>query len=88
MTNMVLKRQLITDASGNPVGVILPLEEYAAVEKILEQRFPLDVPIRNSDDEKLAQIEQAACDPLFLDDLHETMSAFANVDAEWWEPAR
>lgn len=68
MTSIVLKRQLITDAAGNPVGVILPLEEYAVVEKILKQRFP------SSEDEKLAQIEQAANDPLFLEDLHEIMS--------------
>lgn len=40
MTDIVLKRQLITDAVGNPVGVILPLEEYAAVAEILERHFP------------------------------------------------
>ncbi len=31
---------------------------------------------------------QAAHDPRFLADLQETMSAFAAVDAEWWEPER
>lgn len=39
MDTIVLKRQLITDASGKPVGVILPLEEYALVEAILEKNF-------------------------------------------------
>jgi len=33
-------------------------------------------------------MEQAACDPLFMADLHETMLAFAEVDAEWWEPGQ
>jgi hypothetical protein len=36
----ILKRQFITDKEGNPVGVILPLEEFALVEDILEQQFP------------------------------------------------
>ncbi len=36
----LLKRQFITDAEGNPVGVILPLEEFALVEDLLEQHFP------------------------------------------------
>lgn len=39
MDTIILKRQLITDASGKPVGVILPLEEYALVEAILEKNF-------------------------------------------------
>ena len=29
MTVTILRRQFITDAAGNPVGVILPLEEFA-----------------------------------------------------------
>jgi hypothetical protein len=37
---MVLKRQFITDSAGNPVGVILPLEEFALVEEIIEEHFP------------------------------------------------
>jgi hypothetical protein len=41
MAGTVLKRQFITDASGNPVGVILPLEEYALVEETLKQRLPV-----------------------------------------------
>jgi|GEM_PF-1222715 len=41
---------------------------------------------RSSDEaNKLEQMEQAANDPLFMADLRETMSAFAEVDAEWWE---
>jgi hypothetical protein len=82
MTTITLKRQYITDATGKPIGVILPLEEFSLVEKLLEQHFP---PLDQSD--KLAQMEQALNDPLFLADLRETMSAFADVDAEWWEPA-
>ncbi len=83
MTTTVLKRQFITDAAGNPIGVILPLEEFTLVERILEQRFPTP-----GEDKKLAQMEQAASDPLFMTDLRETMSAFADADAEWWEPAQ
>jgi len=80
MTKTILKRQFITDAAGNPVGVILPLEEFALVEEILEQRFPT-----HGEANKLDKMEQAANDPLFMADLRETMSAFAEVDAEWWE---
>jgi hypothetical protein len=40
MDTIILKRQLITDATGKPVGVILPLEEYALVEAVLERNFP------------------------------------------------
>ncbi|OGO40482.1 MAG: hypothetical protein A2Z04_07730 [Chloroflexi bacterium RBG_16_57_9] len=76
MTTSVLKRQLIKDETGNPVGAILPLEEFALVKEILEQYFPT-----SSEVDKLHQIEQAANDPLFLADLHDTMSAFAEVDA-------
>ncbi len=80
MSATTLKRQFITDATGNPVGVILPLEEYVLVEEILEQRFPTPGEVN-----KLEQMKQAANDPLFMADLHEAMSAFAGVDAEWWE---
>lgn len=81
MTITVLKRQFIADAAGNPIGVILPMEEYALVEEILEQRAPIP-----DEAEKLDQMEQAADDPLFMADLRETMSAFAEIDAQWWEP--
>lgn len=83
MSRAVLKRQFITDAAGNPVAVILPLDQFALVEEILEQQFPA-----TNDVEKLERMRQAADDPLFLADLHETMSAFAEADAEWWEPER
>ncbi len=83
MREVVLKRQFITDSAGKPVGVILPLEQFAAVEEILEQQFPA-----SNDVEKLERMRQAAHDPRFLADLHETMSAFADVDAEWWESER
>jgi len=81
MITTVLKRQFITDAAGNPIGVILPLEEFELVEEILEQRSP------TSQATKLDQMEQAANDSLFMADLRETMTAFAEVDAQWWEPA-
>jgi hypothetical protein len=83
MTTTVLKRQFITDAMGNPIGVILPLEEFALVEDILEQHFPI-----SNEADKLDQMEQAVNDPLFMADLHDTMSAFAESDTEWWEPAQ
>jgi hypothetical protein len=76
----ILKRQFITDAEGKPVGIILPLEEFALVEEILERSFP-----GPQEADRLKEIERAANDPLFMADLHETMSAFAQVDAEWWE---
>ena len=83
MSEAVLKRQFITDSVGRPVGVILPLEQFAVVEEILEQQFPV-----SDDVEKLERMRQAAHDPHFLADLHETMSAFAEADAEWWEPEK
>jgi hypothetical protein len=52
----------------------------AEVEDFLEQQFPV-----TNDVEKLERMRQAADDPSFLADLHETMSAFAEADAEWWE---
>jgi hypothetical protein len=83
MTTTTLKRQFITDAEGNPVAVILPMEEFALVKELLEQRD------RTTDQaEKLSKMEQAAQDPLFMADLRETMSAFTDADGEWWEPAQ
>lgn len=76
-----IKRQFIADADGRPVAVILPLEEYALVAQILEQRLTASSP-----DPRLAQVAQAADDPLFIADLRETMDAFVTSDAEWWEP--
>jgi hypothetical protein len=78
---MILKRQFITDTAGNPIGVILPLEEYALVREILEQR-----PEPASETDKLDCLAQALHDPLFIADLQETILAFAKADAEWREP--
>jgi len=83
MTMTILKRQYITDGAGNPIGVILPIEEFALVEEILEQRLP-----PSAEADKFNQMVQAANDPLFMADLQETMKAFAEVDAEWWEPTQ
>jgi len=80
MTKTALKRQFIRDTAGNPVGVILPLEEFALVEEILGQQSQT-----LSEADKLDQMERVVRDPLFMADLRETMSAFAEVDAEWWE---
>jgi hypothetical protein len=33
-------------------------------------------------------MEQAADDTRFMTDLHEVMSDFAEVDAQWWEAKR
>ena len=79
MAMTILKRQFITDAKGNPVGVILPIEEFALVEEILEQRSPT-----TREAVKIEQMEQAANDPLFMADLRETMSAYAKIDVEVW----
>ena len=80
MTTTIVKRQIIRDANDNPIAVILPMEEFALVKDLLDQRS------RTTDDaDKLAKMKQAAKDPLFLADLRDTMSAFADADAEWWE---
>ena len=79
MTTTVVKRQIIRDAKDNPIAVILPMEEFALVKDLLDQRSRT-----KEDADKLAKMKQAAKDPLFLADLRETMSAFADADAEWW----
>lgn len=81
MSTATLKRQFIQDAVGNPIGVILPLEEYKRIAPLLgDQTFS------DQDTAMLKQIEYAARDPLFLADLRETMAAYEAVDAQWWEP--
>jgi hypothetical protein len=42
MTETILKRQYITDADGTLVGVILPIEQFARVQDLLEKEFPTD----------------------------------------------
>ena len=77
MTTTIVKRQIIRDAEDNPIAVILPMEEFALVKDLLEQRS------RTADDaDKLAKMEQAAQDPLFLADLSETMSTSTQADRE------
>ncbi len=76
-----VKRQFITDTTGYPIAIILPLEEYKLVEPILEQR----IQAKSRDTDKLKQMEQAPYDARFMADLHEVMSDFAKVDAQWWE---
>lgn len=74
---MTVKRQSILDESGKPIAVLLPIEDYALVKDILEQKTKVD--------EKIAQMEQAAKDPLFMQDLHDAMTDFAVTDSHWWE---
>ena len=81
MTITVLQRQFIRDARGNPIGVILPLDEYVRVASLLGDREMMD-----EEAIKLQQIEYAVTDPLYLDDLRETMVAYETADAHWWEP--
>ncbi len=57
---MALKRQLITDAVGNPVGILLPLAEYAAVAEILERQFPSTEPLMAA---RLSQLAIQRADP-------------------------
>lgn len=81
MASHVLKRQFIRDAAGNPIGVILPLEEFALVEETLKQRLSAQ-----STQDKLDQMKKAVNDALFMADLCETMNAFEQADAQWPEP--
>jgi len=81
MTIINLKRQIITDNDGNPVGIILPLDEYDRIKKLLNSQNRED-----EEEDKLQLIKNAANDPLFLADLEETMSVYQQVDTEWWEP--
>jgi len=80
MAAHVLKRQFIRDSDGNPIGVILPLEEFALVEEALKQRLQA-----TSIAEKINQMKKAAKDDLFMDDLRETMNVFEQADAQWSE---
>ena len=80
MTIINLKRQIITDNDGNPVGIILPLDEYDRIKKLLNSKNRED-----EEEDKLRLIKKAANDPLFLADLEETMAVYQQVDTEWWE---
>jgi hypothetical protein len=77
MTTTVVRRQIIRDTEDNPIAVILPMEEFDLVKDLLDQRAQT-----MGDPDKLAKIKQAAQDPLFVADLRETMSAFAQSDGE------
>ena len=80
MSDSVLKRQIITDSEGNPIGVILPMNEYLMIEKNLPKIGPhFDV------NEKLKRLNSAVIDPLFMTDLEESMVSFTSADDEWWE---
>ena len=74
MSQAMLVRQFIRDTMGQPVAVLLPIEEYTLVKPILESR-------EKELAGKLRQLELAAKDPLFLADLRETMAAFEVADS-------
>jgi antitoxin (DNA-binding transcriptional repressor) of toxin-antitoxin stability system len=80
MSQATLSRQFIKDAQGRPIAVIVPIEEYALIEAVLEEHDQEKA-------RKIQEIELAANDLLFLADLEETMAAFEATDAEWWERA-
>ena len=80
MLQATLSRQFINDTQGRPIAVILPIEEYARIEHILEEHDQKEA-------RQLREMESAANDPLFLADLEETMTAYETIDAEWWERA-
>ena len=80
MSISVLKRQIIKDAEGKPIGVILPMEEYRMIERSLPQEGVADIQAG-----KLNRMKHAANDPLFMADLNETMNSFSTADSEWWE---
>ena len=81
MSTIALKRQFIRDETSNPIGVILPFEEYVRVAQFLGESLDKDWQSDN-----LEQIEYAVRNPLFLADLRETMAAYEVADAQWWEP--
>jgi PHD/YefM family antitoxin component YafN of YafNO toxin-antitoxin module len=71
--------QFVTDADGNKVAVILPIEEY---EEMMED---LQIPNKSTPpglEEKLAAMREAASDELYLADLNEATEDFKHTDAE------
>jgi hypothetical protein len=85
MNMTTLSKQFITDTQGRQIGVILPIDVYKMVEPILRQ-YEQDSRsgVKETDEDKLLKLEQAANDPLFLADLKEVMEDFAHVDIEGW----
>ena len=84
MEAIILKRQLVTDASGKPVGAILPLNEYAMVQKFLEQNFSETPPSTAVTKETTGSIREGSFFGMWADraDLHEQSSR------EWLEEVR
>ncbi len=79
MDTIILKRQLITDATGKAVGIILPLEEYAMVASILENNFSeelVDVPAVDFAQTGLTSIKEASFFGMWADrsDLQQSSS--------------
>lgn len=61
-----LRQQFITDAQRNTIGVLLPIEDYQRIAPFLQWKD-------DQEQEKLALLNQASQDPLFLADLQESM---------------
>lgn len=61
-----LRQQFITDTQGNTIGVLLPIEDYQRIAPFLQRKD-------DQEQEKLALLNQASQDPLFLADLQESM---------------
>ena len=78
MTITTLPRQFVTNTDGRKIGVILPISEFNIVENVLEKRLQEETQL-------LKQMEEVVKDSLFMEDLNETMNAFAVIDSEWWE---
>jgi hypothetical protein len=66
---------VIKDMEGKPIAVslVLTIEEYNRYREFLTVAAKLD------------SMAEAATDPAFLQDLEETMDAFAVADTDWWE---
>ena len=71
--------QFVTDADGNKVAVILPIEEY---EEMLEGLQTPTTAAAPGLEEKLAAMREAASDELYLADLNEAAEDFIHTDAE------
>jgi len=66
----------------------VPVAELRPIPRACKEPGPMGLEKGKSETARLEQMEQAARDPLFLADLHETMTAFSTADAEMWEHDR
>lgn len=78
MLETTFTRQFINNVQGKPIAVILPINEYDLVKNLLEKENDEEAQMRR-------EMAFAANDTLLLADIEETMKAFKDADAEWWE---